>query len=227
MPRPTDAFHGLAQASRLRILDALLDAPGIGLAELSTATGLHTNTLREHVRVLQDEGHVRAEIEHTGRRGRPRLRFWLIAPSEPNEVAERRLREAVRHGDLMRALLPTAETDLPVAAIHQLDALYHHLNEVGLQPEMDEEALTVELAPCRFHSLLNENAAVACRVHEELLHSLLARAGGPLVIDRVLPFVTPHSCRVHLAMQERGDAGLDDAQETGDYGSAAAPPPAG
>lgn len=207
MPRPIDAYRGLAQSSRLRVLDALLDTPGIGLAELSAITGLHVNTLRDHLRILEKEGHVRSEVEHTGRRGRPRLRFAVVTATDRNEVAERHLREAIRHGDLMRAVLPATESTLPTDATHQLDALYHHLDEVGLEPEVDEEALTIELAPCRFHALLADDGPVACRVHEELLRSLLERAGGPVVIDRVLPFTDAHSCRVHLTLREHAAQG--------------------
>lgn len=207
MPRPIDAYRGLAQSSRLRVLDALLDTPGIGLAELSDLTGLHVNTLRDHLRILEREGHVRSEVEHTGRRGRPRLRFSVVTAADRNEVAERHLRDAIRHGDLMRAVLPATESSLPTDATHQLDALYHHLHEVGLEPEVDEEALTIQLAPCRFHALLAEDGAIACRVHEELLRSLLERAGGPIVVDRVLPFTDAHTCRVHLALRERASQG--------------------
>lgn len=206
MPRPVDAYRGLAQSSRLRVLDALMDAPGIGLSELSELTGLHVNTLRDHLRVLESEGHVCSEVERTGRRGRPRLRFALVTAADRNEVAERHLRDAIRHGDLMRAILPATESALPADATHQLDALHHHLSEVGLQPEIDEEALTIELEPCRFHALLAEDGAIACRVHEQLLRSVLERAGGPIVVDRVLPFTTEHTCLVHLALRDAAPA---------------------
>ncbi len=74
--------------------------------------------------------------------------------------------------------------------------------------EIDEETLTVDLVPCRFHSLLTDKPGVACRVHEQLLRSVLGRAGGPIVVDQVQPFLTPHSCRVHLALRpETADQG--------------------
>ncbi len=202
MPRPTDAYRGLAQSSRLRVLAAIMDTPGIGLAELSLTTGLHVNTLRDHVRVLEGEGLTRSEVEHTGRRGRPRLRFSPVPPTEPNEVEERRMQEAIRNGDLMRAVLPATRSGLPEAATHQLDALFHHLDDVGLQPEIDEKKLTVDLSPCRFRALLTDDQSVVCRVHEELMKSVLARAGGPVEVARVIPFATTQSCHVRLTLRE-------------------------
>jgi len=202
MPRPTDAYRGLAQSSRLRVLAALMDTPGAGLADLSPRLGLHVNTLRDHLRVLESEGLVRSEIEHTGRRGRPRLRFSPVLPTEPNEVEDRRLQEAIRQGELMRAVLPATRSGLPLAATHQLDALVHHLDDVGLRPKVDEKALTVELFPCRFHVLLTDDQSVICRVHEELMRSVLARAGGPVEIDHVTAFSTTRPCRVRLRLRE-------------------------
>ena len=209
MPRPTDAYRGLMQSSRLRVLAALMDTPGIGLAELSLRMGLHVNTLRDHLRVLEGEGLARSEVEHTGRRGRPRLRFSPVLPSEPNEIEERRVQEAIRHGDLMRAVLPATRSGPPEAATHQLDALFHHLDDVGLQPDIDEKAMTVDLSPCRFHTLLTDDQTVVCRVHEELMKSVLARAGGPVEIERVIPFTSAHSCHVRLSLREESasDAG--------------------
>lgn len=207
MPRAIDAYRGLAQPSRLRVLDVILTNPGIGLTELSDQTGLHQNTLRDHVRILEDEGFIRSETERTGRRGRPRRLFHAVRPADRNEVADRRLRDALRQGELMRRVMPVAESSLPPEAVRQLDALYTHLDDVGLQPDVDETTLTVELAPCRFHDLLAENAATACRVHEELVRSVLRRAGGPVEVDRFLPFVTAHSCRIHLALRDTATAG--------------------
>ena len=63
MPRPMHAHRGLAQASRLEVAYLVMERPGISLAELSEETGLHANTLRDHVRVLIAEGIIRSETE--------------------------------------------------------------------------------------------------------------------------------------------------------------------
>ena len=50
MPRPTHAYRGLAQPSRLQVAALVMEQPGISLVELSEKTGLHANTLRDHAR---------------------------------------------------------------------------------------------------------------------------------------------------------------------------------
>lgn len=202
MPRRIDTYRGLAQSSRLKVLDIILDRPAIGFADLSQATGLHENTLRDHLRVLESEGFIRSELQHTGGRGRPRSLFSAVRGDEPHDDAERRVAEAKRQGDLLRRVLPsTTASTLDDDALHQIDALYQHLDDVGLDPDIDESELVVELNPCPFHSLLEDNREVACRVHEELIRGVLHRAGGPVELERLLPYTTPQSCHVHLAMR--------------------------
>lgn len=201
MPRRTDAFRGLAQASRLKVLHAILDHPGIPLAEISEQTGLHENTLRDHVRVLEAEGFIRAETEHRATRGRPRTVYRAVAGEVTHAVAEQRIRDAKHHGDLLRQLVPDAATTLETDAAHQIDVLYEHLDDVGLEPDIDETELTVELTPCPFHDLVESNPQIACAVHEKLIRNILEQAGGPVALDRLLPYTTAHSCRAHLTMR--------------------------
>ena len=202
MPRRTDAYRGLAQPSRLRVMYELLERPGQALAELAEATGLHVNTLRDHLRVLEAEGFVVRITEHRGTRGRPRELFEPSGPDNP--VAAKRIEDAARHGDFMRSvMLPESAEATDSDAAHQLDALYEHLDDVGLEPQIEEESLTVQLAPCAFHALVEDRMPILCHVHAELVRGVLLQAGGPLEVDRLLPLVTPHKCQLLL---QRTDA---------------------
>lgn len=198
MPRRADAFRGLAHASRFQILKAVRDEPGISLHELSEATGLHANTLRDHIRVLVDEGLIRSEVEHRPNRGRPRHIYHPVDAGTESSAAQHRVDEAKRHGDMLRRITDVDTGDLDTEALHQLDALYEHLDEVGLQPDMDEAELRVELRPCQFHAIIQEHQEVVCRVHEGLIRDVLDRAGGPVEVDRLTPLLTPHSCQLQL-----------------------------
>jgi predicted ArsR family transcriptional regulator len=196
------AHRGLAQASRLQVAHLVMEHRGISLAELSEKTGLHPNTLREHVGVLLDEGIIRAEVEHRPTRGRPRTVYHPVDASTASEAAQRRVDEAKRRGDLMRRVVPDAAvTALEDDAVHQLDALYEHLDELGLEPEVDEERLEVALRPCGFHTLVDGHRETLCRTHEWLVREVLDRAGGPVEIDRLLPLVTEHRCALMLRMR--------------------------
>lgn len=182
----------------------VLEQPGISLAELSEKTGLHANTLRDHVRVLTSEGIIRSEVEHRAMRGRPRALYYPMDAATENEAAQRRIEQAKKHGDLLRRVMPDTEPDAALAldqdGVHQLDALYEHLDEVGLDPRLAERELEVALRPCAFHTLVANHREALCRVHENLIREVLARAGGPVEIDRLLPLVTDHRCELLLKL---------------------------
>lgn len=204
VPRSTRAYRGLAQASRLMITDIVMRRPGIALAELGTLTGLHDNTLRDHLKVLSAEGMVHSKTEHRAGRGRPRLVYYAVDAGTESTIAQARVDEAKRRGDLLRRVMPVEPVDLDGEAVHQLDALYEHLDSVGLAPQLDEERLSVQLTPCPFHKLIAEHPDTICHVHEELVRDVLLRAGGPVQVEKLLPFVTPHACvlRLRVAVEE-------------------------
>lgn len=208
MARRTTAYRGLAQASRLRVLDAVMTHPGAPLSTLVEETGLHENTLRDHLRILESEGFVRSERDHRGTRGRPRAVYRATTPDDVDAVAEERIAAAATRGELLRRLVPEARTALPAAAAHQVDALYEHLDELGLDPEVDERALQVELAPCAFQSLVDDTRDIICDVHATLIRDVLVRAGGPVALGDIEPYRTPQTCRVHLVL--RGSEGAPD-----------------
>ncbi len=201
MPRRTDAFRGLAHASRFQVLSVVRDHPGASLSEISERTGLHPNTLRDHARVLVDEGLIRTEVEHRPSRGRPRNVYFPVDAATENEVAQHRVDEAKRHGDLLRQITPIDTGGLDAESLHQLDALYEHLDDVGLQPEMDEGSMSIDIRPCQFHAIIQDYKEVVCRVHEGLIRDVLDRAGGPIAMDRLLPLITPHTCRLELQVR--------------------------
>lgn len=206
MARRVDSFRGLAQASRLRVLGVVLEEPGLALTDIAERTGLHENTLRDHVRVLEDQGFLDSELEHRGTRGRPRRLYRVVSPETSHPLAQRRIEIAKQHGDLLRRMVGD-ESALDEESLHQLDALYEHLDDVGLTPDLDERKLTVTLVPCPFHELVDENREVVCQVHEALIRNVLERAGGPIALDRLLPYTTTHTCRVVLTQEQNGDAG--------------------
>lgn len=189
---------GLSQRTRLLILDAVMRRPGIGIAELVREIGLHRNTLREHAHVLEDAGLIASTDEVTGRRGRPRALYFLVEAGAPSPVVERRVRAAQERGDLYRRVYPSVPTALDPEALRQVDVLYAHLVELGLEPLLEEPTLTLDLQPCPLGGLVPETRGVACRVHRRLVELVLAQAGGPLELAALTPFTSTHSCRLRL-----------------------------
>lgn len=207
MPRRTTDFRGLADPSRVRLLGVVQSVPGSTVKTLAASTGLHVNTVREHLQVLVDEGLVAAEPIATGTRGRPPTAYRAVDDARLNAAAQRRVERAREHGDILRRLHPghAQPSGLDDDAVHQLDAVYEHLDDAGLEPTVDEEDLTIDIAPCPYYRILQEDQDFACAVHARILSDTLAQVPGPLGLDELLPYVTPSACLVVL--QDREDPG--------------------
>lgn len=81
----------------------------------------------------------------------------------------------------------------------QLDALEGHLDRLGFDPERDDAALRIDLWRCPFLDLARERPDVVCSVHLGLAVGVLETAGGPIVAERLRPFVGHDHCVLELA----------------------------
>lgn len=202
MPRRVGDFRGLTQPSRLRLLRAIQREPGRRVSDLAEACGLPQNTVRDHLQVLEREGLIRGVPLPTQTRGRPPVGYHPVRVAASSTAASERIELARRRGAALRAALGEADAPSPAGtddgARTQLDVLYEHLDDAGLEPEVDESTLTFDLAPCRYHDLLDDDTALVCAVHADLVRDVLAQVDGPLAFGRLEPFVSPHRCRVAL-----------------------------
>ncbi|WP_337001886.1 MULTISPECIES: helix-turn-helix transcriptional regulator [unclassified Microbacterium] len=196
----------ISSYSRVQILHLLFEAGSektrgeLSIGELCEATGLHPNTVREHLQRLIEGGYVIPSIEHRTTRGRPRTLYSAATgvPGASSPVARDKAKAAARRGDLMRSMLPDAATDLGREATYQLDALVEHLEESGFEPVFDDQRLTVDLSPCPHAAGRPEDRPLLCRVHLELMQGVLNEAGGPLEAECVRDAVLPSDCTVQL-----------------------------
>ncbi|WP_175985047.1 helix-turn-helix transcriptional regulator [Microbacterium tenebrionis] len=186
--------------SRVQILHLVQSRSRRTIGELCEATGLHQNTVREHLQRLIDGGYVLAETEHRTTRGRPRTLYSAAtgAPEASSPIARDKVSAAARRGDLMRRALPSTASDLGREATYQLDALVEHLEESGFEPVIDDGRLTIDLTPCPHAAARPEDRPVLCRVHLSLMQSVLTEAGGPLSADFVRDPALPEDCVVQL-----------------------------
>ncbi|MFC4137455.1 MULTISPECIES: helix-turn-helix domain-containing protein [unclassified Microbacterium] len=200
MPRRAHDFRGLTQPRRMQLLHAVQRVPGRRAGELASECGIPLNTVRDHLRVLEDEGLIRSETVQVGTRGRPPVIFHPVQDTSSSATASARVSGAVERGRLLRAVTRTAaSTPLAADAQRQVDVLYEHLDDAGLEPSVDEGALTFDLAPCRYHDMIDEERALVCGVHARLVQDVLRQAEGPLALRRLEPFVTAHRCRLVLS----------------------------
>ncbi|MFJ4222986.1 helix-turn-helix transcriptional regulator [Microbacterium sp. NPDC089695] len=192
--------------SRVRILHALFEsgtAESRGtctIGELCEATGLHPNTVREHLQRLIEGGYVLQATEHRTTRGRPRTLYRAAtgAPEASSPIARDKAKAAAHRGDLLRRMLPASASPSASAlgrdATYQLDALIEHLEESGFEPVVDDEQLTVDLTPCPHAAGRLEDRPMLCSVHLGLMQGVLAEAGGPLAAEAVRASGLPEDC---------------------------------
>ncbi|MDI3331654.1 MAG: winged helix-turn-helix transcriptional regulator [Micrococcus sp.] len=211
----------MTQKNRLRLLRAVQRAPGRQLQELAEDTGLPLNTARDHLRVLENEGLIASGPVETGRPGRPPKGYSPVRNPEHNAVAERRTAQARTRGDRLRGLDPALDHSAALGqeAVHQLDALYEHLEDAGLEPEIDEQNLTVGLLPCLYEQMIDEERPLVCSVHATLVRDQLEQVPGPLQLRSLHPFVGANRCMLVLGRageeaRSAGPGGVDP--ESGD-----------
>ncbi|ALJ19418.1 helix-turn-helix transcriptional regulator [Microbacterium sp. No. 7] len=199
-------YSAISSYSRVEILHLIQEQSQRTIAELVDATGLHANTVREHLQRLIDDGYIIAEPEKRTTRGRPRVLYSAADGAETSSPIQRRkVRAAAERGDLMRRVLPeTDATELDTAAVHQLDAVVEDLLDAGFDPVVDEQSLTIDLTPCAHATAQAGHRDVLCRVHLGLVEGVLREAGGPLTVTGMLPACDPSECVVQLRL--RGDA---------------------
>lgn len=196
------AYGPISSYSRVRILHLVQTRAERTISELCEATGLHANTIREHLQRLIEGGYVIQTTEHRTTRGRPRTLYSAATgmPDASSAVARDKVAEAARRGDMMRRLLAEPDSQLGREATYQLDALVEHLEESGFEPVVDEIAMTVELSPCPHAASARQHRPTLCQVHLGLMQGVLTQAGGPLAADCVLAAERPADCTVQLRL---------------------------
>ncbi|WP_246454546.1 helix-turn-helix domain-containing protein [Leucobacter denitrificans] len=184
---------------------AVQDEPGQKLEELAAQAEIHINTARDHLRVLEEEGLVASRPLATGTRGRPPAGFYPVCGPGMNPSADERVMASLSRGDMLRRLYPSLDRSSVIGeeAQHQIDTLVAHLEDVGLEPDLDLDRLEVTVVPCPEYDLCDENRASICDVHERLIRDQLSQVSGPLEVEQLEPFVTPDECRLTLSMRKQ------------------------
>ncbi|MDQ2661526.1 MAG: helix-turn-helix domain-containing protein [Actinomycetota bacterium] len=202
MPRRVDEFRGLTQPSRLRLLDAVQRVPGRRLTELADEVGLHVNTARDHLQVLESEGLVTSVPIATGHRGRPPVAFHPVQDAASNIEATRRVQRAHLEAEVLRRISPATDHSdrLGDAGNRQFETLCSHLEDAGFEPAPHESGLQIDLQPCPYQGMMAEDGTNVCDVHRTLVVHQLSQVPGPLELDRFEPFAGPDRCSVSLTI---------------------------
>jgi predicted ArsR family transcriptional regulator len=204
--------RALADPSRVRLLERLrLSERPRSVEELAEDLGLHPNTVRAHLVVLEETELVVSSVERGGRPGRPR-RLFVAVPEEaeeehallasalasaleplPNgaEIAE----DAGRSwgGVLVERLEPGRVADA-AACVDRVESLLHRR---GFAP--DRLSGDLVMRRCPFRELAERYPQVICAFHAGLIGGAFAELGGSVELERLEPWATPGTCVAHLA----------------------------
>lgn len=212
-PAGEGALHRALGDPRRRALVDLVAAAAAPLdaRELGTALGLHANTVRWHLALLQEAGLLEQRTLPPAGRGRPRT-GWVAVP-RPEPVAEYRLLAQVLAGSLSgtpdgaeRAreagrlwgafLVERAE---PGAAVDDTEAqrrVEGLLSTHGFAPESVTDGIA--LHACPFVDIARAHGAVVCGAHRGLVEGALTELGAPLAVAALEPFSGPGLCLLRL-----------------------------
>jgi predicted ArsR family transcriptional regulator len=201
------AVHrALADPQRVALLAALETAGPLDAGELGRRVGLHANTVRWHLGILEDARLVVSGADRRGVPGRPR-RVWeaqrvhddaaeqvalsrtLVSIVARSRHAREECEEAGRAwGRRVAGRSRSEEGDMR--------RLVHVLEEHGLEPQA--QGLDVTMTRCPFADLARESPEVVCGIHRGLVEGVLEEAGSALAVERLDVFPRPGVCVLGL-----------------------------
>ena len=210
-PAPIEVHKALADDTRYRLYRTLrLSGRAVSVRELSGRLGLHANTLRPHLRRLEEAGLVASEsergassvgrpqtlysvVDRDGREGRD---YRLFADIVAGQVTGARQRErAVATAREWGAYLVGRSVRRPgvrSTSGPNLAVLQEALAEAGFDPRFrrrGQARVDITLRDCPFRDLLDEHRDLVCSLHRGLLEGMLASSRPPMRLDAFEPLV--------------------------------------
>lgn len=222
--REAQVHRALSSPVRQRILKVLrTDVDSVGVHGLAVQLGLHTNTVRSHLVVLEEANLVTSQPQPGEGPGRPRLVYRAVDQTDADDTSDgyRFLAEVLtsylaatladpagaateaglvwgRH--LVEPPAPFASVD-PEEAVVQVVAL---LADFGFAPEWDDKvsgAPKILLRRCPFRKVAKAHPDVVCSIHLGLMQGALSELSVDVEVTRLLPFVEPNLCVSHLKVE--------------------------
>jgi predicted ArsR family transcriptional regulator len=211
-----EIHRALAEDTRFRLYRYLrLTGRAVSVRELSRRLSLHPNTLRPHLRRLEEAGLVRHQVRKTAAVGRPQMLYEALEASgdggkDYRFLAEilcgmvRTPREIARAADLAREwgayLLsqggPKPGVRLP--ARRNLAVLRDAMARAGFDPRFRRQGAAVEvtLRACPFRDLADDYRDLVCTLHRGLVEGMLAGLNPRITLREFKPFAERGVCRL-------------------------------
>ena len=215
-PRELEVHKALADDTRYRLYRYLgLSGRSVSVRELSTRLSLHSNTVRPHLRRLEEAGLVAREIRKGQTVGRPQTLYRAAEPPtgegrDYRLLAEmlcgllRERRELTRAGALAKEwgqyLIARrgAKPGVRLPAGRNLAMLQEAMAEAGFEPRFRRQgtkAVEVTLRSCPFRELVDEHRELVCTLHRGLVEGMLGSLRPPLTLREFKPLAARGVCR--------------------------------
>ncbi len=216
-PTALEIHKALADDTRFRLYRFLgLSGRAVSVRELATRLSLHPNTLRPHLRRLEEAGLVRREVRRGSSVGRPQTLYVALEAAERENRDFRLLAEILaglasgskarhRAADLAKewgrylAIRGGPKPGTRAAARHNLAVLQEAMSSAGFEPRFRREdggAVEVTLRDCPFRELLEDHRELVCAVHRGLIEGMLGALSPPLQLAEFAPLTERATCRL-------------------------------
>ena len=218
-PTPLEIHKALADDTRFRLYRYLgLSGRPVSVRELSTRLSLHPNTLRPHLRRLEEAGLVRREVRKGATVGRPqtmyvaieqierenrdfRLLAEILAGMVSGARARTRASERAREWGRYLAARGVPKPGTRAAAGHNLAVLQEAMASAGFDPRFrraSDGIVEVTLRDCPFRELLDDHRDLVCSIHRGLVEGMLGALEPPLSLEAFTPLTERAVCRVEV-----------------------------
>jgi predicted ArsR family transcriptional regulator len=208
-PSPIEVHKALADDTRYRLYRYLrLSGRPVSVRELSIRLGLHVNTLRPHLRRLEEAGLITSEAQRgVASVGRPQT-VYSVVDREEREGRDYRLFAEIVAGHVTgarqrsRAVASAREWGAYLVGRSaprpggrtssgpNLAVLQEALSEAGFDPRFrrrGRDRVDITLRDCPFRDLLDEHRDLVCELHRGLLEGMLASSRPPMRLDTFEP----------------------------------------
>ena len=225
MPEPTrlEVHKALADDTRYHLYRYLrLSGRPVAVRELSTRLSLHPNTLRPHLRRLEEVGLVSSETRKGIGVGRPqtvysainsddhagrdyRLLAEILTPLVSGVRKHERAHELANEWGAYLVARSAAKPAARRAPGPDLAALQEAMAEAGFDPRFRRRSartVDITLRACPFQDLGAEQADLICGIHRGLLEGILGASRPALVLTTFEPDPTG-ACRASAAVTGR------------------------
>ena len=215
----TRHHRALADPTRARLLDDLRagEAPQ-SVDMLAGRLGLHPNTVRAHLAVLEEAELVVSASARGGRPGRPRRLFSAVPEEAEEEHAllasalassleplpdgvEIAMAAGRSWGSVLVERLEPGRTPEEGICVDRVAAL---LRRRGFAPERGESELVMHRCP--FRELAARYPRVVCSFHAGLIDGALAEIDAPVALDVLEPWTSPTTCVARLVPRREPSA---------------------